>query len=271
MVILSLLLTSLMGTAIAGERRDLKRMCKAKKKQCRKDGGSRKSCRKVKKQCRKDNKVSFKDDLQNLKQKLQGLAKKIASKVEVTLSEDDNHGEFIELAIHAKALKSIDDFYYYPNQFDSYVSIVDGEKAKIIKLKIYTSDLAQQGIGEELQTSRGRVFPKFINGQRYESLYGEEVKVSGKQGYQVYFDGEKKVVGIFIPSQAVGKGISALNDLKNKSKFLAWMPNINSVPIGIKINKVKVGRVSLLSKDENGENSGVVILFDHAKLKEVVR
>ena len=65
--------------------------------------------------------------------------------------------------------------------------------------------------------------------------------------------------------------MTKLNELKNKSKWTSWLPNLNSVPVNLKLEKEKVGRVSLLSADEHGNNSGIVVLFDHAQIKSILR
>lgn len=270
MLLFVLLLSGFASEANAQSRRELKRMCRDQYKQCRKEN-SRKQCRKEKRQCRKDNGVTFLDDIKNIKNKLNVFAQKVASHVEFTLGNDENKGEYIEVKVMTKLNVDMGDLSYYPANYDSYISFAEGNGTRDILIRVYTSDLEERGIGEELQTSPGRSFPKFIDGVRYESLYGEPLKVAKKEGYQVYFDGEKKIFGVFIPSGVVGQGISKLNELKNKTKWTSWLPNINSVPVNLKLQKERVGRVSLLSNDEHGNNSGIVILFDHAQIKSILR
>lgn len=256
--------------AHAQSRKELKKMCREQFKQCKKSN-SRKYCRKQKKQCRKDNKVTFKDDLKLFQEKLFNFAQKVAGTVELSLDTDENKGEYIEVKVHTKLQVDMGDIAYYPNNYDSHVSFQDNGEYKDFVLRVYTSDLENHGVGEELQTSEGRSFPKFIDGVRYESLYGEEIKTK-KSFIQLYFDGEKQMFGLFIPSPFIGTSLSKVNEIKNKIPVIGQLlPNINSIPVNVKIQKEKVGRVSLLSADSEGNNSGVVLLFDHAAIKDVLR
>jgi hypothetical protein len=256
--------------ANAQSRRELKKMCRQQFKVCKKSN-SRKFCRKQKKQCRIDNGVSFKQNLEYFKGKLFNLTQKVVGAVEFTLDSDDFRGEFIEVTIHTKMKLNMGDLAYFPNNFDSYIAFLNNGEMKDFVLRVYTSDLEERGIGEELQTSVGRSYPKFIDGIKYETIYGEEIQ--GKNNsFQLYFDAEKKLFGFFIPSPFVGDGITKLNELKAKIPYIgSAIPNINSIPLNIKIQKEKVGRFSLLSADAEGKNSGLILLFDHAKLKEVLR
>lgn len=249
-------------------RRDLKRMCKEQFKECKKDQSTR-VCRKQKKQCRVDNKVTFKDDIKHFKQQILNFGKKAAGHVQIEL-EEDNIGEYITLRFISKKIKNIGDFTYIPRDMYSHVSIRQDEDGAKLEFKVYTKDLEKRGVGQELQTSVGRLFPKFIDGVKHESLWGEVARIAGGD-VQIYFDPDKKLFGAFIPSAEVGQFISWVNETKNSTKYLSWLPDLNSIPVNIKLDKTKVGRVSVLSRDSNGVNSGIIILFDHSKIVEVLR
>lgn len=258
------------STANAQSRKELKRMCREQFKECKKSN-SGKVCRKQKKQCRIENGVTFKDDLKVFNDKLFNFAQKVAGTVEITLDQDQSNQEFIEVRVHTKLNLDVGDIAYYPNNYKSNISFSSNDEYKDVVLKVYTADLERHGVGEELQTSEGRSFPKFIDGVKYETLYGEEIKTKSSF-VQLYFDAEKKMFGLYIPTPFVGQSISKLNELKSKIPVVGKIiPNINSIPVNIKLQKEKVGRISLLSNDEQGTNSGVVVLFDHQAIKDVLR
>jgi hypothetical protein len=253
--------------AQAASRKELKQMCRQEFRECKKDNNNA-YCRKIKKECRVENKVTFKDDLIYAQEQILKVGKKIADHVQMDLSQDDL-GEFITIRFISKKVGDFGDITYIPNGMYSHVVIYNDGKEQKIEFKIYTKDMEQRNIGEELQTSEGRLFPKFINGVKFESLWGQEI---GAKNFQVYFDPEKKIVGMFIPSQVAGKLMNWLNQVKNSIKYVKdVIPNINSIPVNIKLEKEKVGRVSILSEDKNQTNAGLVILFDHAKISSILR
>jgi hypothetical protein len=253
--------------AQAASRRELKQMCKQEFKECKKDNNNS-YCKRVKKECRVENKVTFKDDLKHAQEQVLKVGKKIADHVQMDLGQDDI-GEFITIRFVSKKIGDFGDITYIPNGMFSHVVIFnDGDEQKI-EFKIYTIDMEKRNIGEELQTSQGRLFPKFINGEKFESLWGQEI---GAKNFQVYLDPEKKIVGMFIPTQVAGKLINWLNQVKNSIKYVKdVIPNFNSLPVNIKLKQEKVGRVSILSEDQNQNNAGLVILFDHAKISSILR
>ena len=253
----------------AQSRRDLKKMCKQVRKDCRSNGGSRKSCRKKWKKCRKENGVRFVDDLKF------GLSKIKAAlgKVELKISEDEEGDEFIALQVSSKTFKKVGSIELSHEDLKSNASVSPSEVNEdegVLSLEVYDSDFENDVAEfEDLSTSEGRAFPKFLNGEKFESLRGIQIKKS-----QVYLDDEKGIIGIFIPAEVSGKLVDWLNQLKEKIPIINNLPNINSIPVTIKIKdkedvRHKIGRFYVLSKDESGENAGVILLFDKVKIKDL--
>ncbi len=260
--------------AMGQSRKELKRMCKDEFKVCKKSHKAR-YCRKERKKCRQENNVSFKDDLKLFKAKVKKVVAKTVGQVVVHFGEDEELGEFLRVSVESKAFKNVQDFTYSPEEVNSFIEIVqgaDGEK-KEFAIVVYSQDLEDQEVGTYLQTTEGRLYPKFINGVRFESMFGIPFAVGGVENFHLYLDPGKRVVGAFIPTGVSGTLIQKLNDFKNDDlgKVGKIFPDINSLPINVKVDKIKIGRFSILSNDENGENAGVVILFDIEKLKLVAK
>ena len=251
----------------ANTRSELKKICRQQQKIC-KQNHNNKTCRQIKKECRIDNKVALKDDIKYFKEKILDLGNQVAKNIQIELSTD-HHGEYIILRFITKRLGQINDLTYIPNGMNSHIAIINQVQSQHIEFKVYTKDLEQNQIGEYLQTSQGRTFPKFINGKRYQTLFGERFSFAGIDNYQVYLDPKEKIIGLFIPQNLSGGFINWLNKLKNQLGQIGQaLPDINSVPLNIKLNKKKVGRVSVLAYDQNQANSGLVILLDHNLIKQ---
>jgi len=266
LLIISMMLSFALNT-YANTRSELKKFCRQQQKIC-KQNHNNKTCRQIKKECRIDNKVALKDDIKYFKEKILDLGNQVAKNIQIELSTD-HHGEYIILRFITKRLGQINDLTYIPNGMNSHIAIINQVQSQHIEFKVYTKDLEQNQIGEYLQTSQGRTFPKFINGKRYQTLFGERFSFAGIDNYQVYLDPKEKIIGLFIPQNLSGGFINWLNKLKNQLGQIGQaLPDINSVPLNIKLNKKKVGRVSVLAYDQNQANSGLVILLDHNLIKQ---
>ncbi len=274
-LVATLVLTSVIAMpTFAGERRDLKKMCKNEYKVCRK-GESRKVCRVQLKQCRVDNGVAFKDDLKWFGAKVKDFVKKAAGVIDVKYGVTEDVGEYLKVSFKSENFSRVNDFYFQPEGLRSSIEILpDAEGVKDLAFRVYLNDLEDNSLAMPLQTTEGRSFPKFIDGIRYESLFGVPFQVAGKENFQFYLDPAKKMVGVFMPAPLSGKMIQFFNDTKNKIKIKElelgkMIPDINSIPANIKVRGVKVGRFYFLAKDENGENSGVMLLFGIDELKAI--
>jgi hypothetical protein len=266
-VLITALMLSFALNNYANTRKDLKRLCKEQQQICKKENKN-KTCRKIKKECRIQNKVTLKDDIKHVKEQILNLGNQVARNVEMELSHD-NTGEYILIRFITKRLGRINDMTYIPHGMHSHIAIINHIENQHVEFKIYTHDLESNQVGEYLQTSPGRIFPKFINGKRYQQLFGQQFSFAGVDNYQIYFDPKNKVFGMFIPQDLSGSFIDWLNNLKEQlGQIGTILPNINSIPVNIKLNKQKVGRVSMLAYDQNQLNAGIVILLDHSEVKQ---
>ncbi|MFW5887925.1 MAG: hypothetical protein ACOCUH_03930 [Bacteriovoracia bacterium] len=267
MLLVSFFVTS---TAEAGWRREAKKMCRQEYRECRKEH-SRRFCRQERRKCKRENHVSFKDDIRWIGNKLKGIVKTAVGYVDVKYGVHEEFGDYLRISIEGGAFKQLDNFFYSPEEINSYLEIVPGmdEKKKELAFIVYLDDLENHDVAEQLQTSEGRSFPKFIDGIRHESVFGRKFFARGSQEHHFYLDPAKGLVGMFIPGELGGNVIQFFNDTKNKVKLGQMIPNINSIPVNIKFKKQKVGRLSLLSDDDQGQRSGYVLLFDIERLKEV--
>ncbi len=270
----SFVLSSTYGEAYAGtpSRRELKQACKSDFDGCKSAGTKASECRKEKRDCRKENGVTFVDDLIYAKTQVQVLIRKVLENVTLELGEDPDLGEYIELDVQSGKLNGLSDFDFVPGQLKSSVGIGHVNGKAEVRIRVYTYDMEHSTGASELQTSPGRKFPRFLGGRVFDSLFGYAFAVGGTSGYQFYIDPKEKVIGVTIPSGAVGQLLSEVNSLKNQIKYVKdIVPNFNSIPLPVTYNKHKVGRISLLSSDSNGKNSGVVILFDHTALVNALK
>ncbi len=256
----------------AASRKSLKAMCKKEFKACVASGNSKKSCRKEKRQCRKENGVRFIDDIKNVGKKIGSAVKSVIGKVQVQRVEIGEEEIFL-IDVESKHFARAPEIEIQPlAPKKSSVGIVADESGqKKLALQVYSSDFHDEHILEQLQTSPGRSFPNFLHGAKFDSLQGKEI---GK--VQVYLDSEVKVFGAFVPVKLAGGAINTANNVI--SAFLSKVPvlgdiipEINSVPIGIKVKGIKVGRLSVLSNDDSGKNGGLVLLVDKEELQYAAR
>lgn len=240
-------------------RKELRQICREAFKKC-KETNSRKECRRERRACRKEYGVTFWDDIKN-------IFRKDNEKVQFVLARDGN-GEFIQVRVQIDAPADLDDFQFnYPNVASNISIGSEGSKLNI-DLSVYASDFGNNIFGHQMQTSQGRSFPKFIDGQRYTSLRGDYLF----NGHQFYIDEQTNIFGIFIVSRLVGHGMDWLNDIKYKlGKFGGLIPHINSIPVGLKAKGHIVGRFYTLSPDNEGGNPGILVLFDYKKLSSVLK
>ncbi len=266
LLLIVLMLGSLSTEVKAQSRRELKRMCRQEFRLC-KESNSRKFCRAEKRQCRKENGVTLKDDLIHVKNKVVAAAKQLTDHVEVFLQEDLN-GEAVLVRIKLKGVKNLQDIEFSPKDTLSKIKGYYLDSLYLIDILLYTKDFEKGGFGVPLQTTEGRRFPRFLYGQYFNELTGKQLN----KGHQFYLDHKHGIFGVFVKSKGVGNAMEKINDLKHLApKIAPFIPEINSIPINVKVHKEKVGRISILSNDEGGENSGVVVLFDHSLLKDAIR
>lgn len=273
-VVSSVLMLLMSLPAVGQSRWELKKMCRKDMKTCKKSH-SGKYCRDLKKKCRQENDVTFKDDVKLFKAKVSEIVAKVVGQVSVVMGVDEENQEYMRVSFESKALGNVGDFTYSPEMISSFIEVVKGDSSdkKELGLTIYTKDMENLEIGRPLQTSDGRYFPKFIDGVKHESLFGIPFDVAGKDNYQLYLDPTANIIGAFLPVVVSGDLISKLNRFKNEElgKVGEIFPDVNSLPVTVTVDGVKVGRVAILSYDANGTNSGVVVLFDIEKLKSVAK
>lgn len=268
------LFSFVLSTAYAGSptRRELKEACADDFDGCKAAGTKASQCRKDKRDCRKENGVRFIDDLILAKTKVQVVIRKVLENVTLELGEDAELGEYIELDVQSGKLNGLSDFEFVPGQLKSSVGIGHANGKAEVRIRVYTYDMEHSTGASELQTSPGRRFPRFLGGRTFESLFGYAFGVAGTPGYQFYIDPKEKIIGVTVPSGAVGQLLNEVNSLKNQIKYVKdIIPNFNSIPLPVVYNKHGVGRISLLSSDSTGKGSGVVILFDHTALVNALK
>ncbi len=252
----------------AQARRELKKMCRQQFRECKKEH-SQKYCGQLKRECRRENELSFADDLELVKNKVLDWVQHCISNVEVKYGDHEEHGEYLRFVIEGNKISNMNDFYYSPVDYNSYLEVLDrdfnGEKE--IYVVLFYSELEQHELTGPLQTTDGRLFPRFINGIKYPYIYGLPFQISG-QTYHFYIDMEQNLVGLFVPNEVAGGFITFLNDIKNRTLLGRMIPNINSIPVTIRKDSEPIGRLSVLSDDYSGENSGYVVLFDIRKLED---
>lgn len=248
------------------------KQCKTEFKTCKKSEVQKKVCRKEFRKCKDDNDVQFKDRLRRFKEKL-------SAAIEIEIKKDAELGEYMHLNVLSKALKKVPTFKQAISGMDSFVAVEQRDETKVFNLTIYNNDLGTHA-GEKLQITEGRQFPKFINGQKYDDLFGKKFKVGNIENFQAYYDVDHNVAGAFMPAKVAGSLINVLNTAKDAT--INWIKgylglgalpvgieDINSIPVNLKVEGQKVGRISILSEDKNGKNSGVVILVDLEKAREL--
>jgi hypothetical protein len=246
-------------------RKEKKAVCKQVQEQCLADGNQKKVCRKEKRACRKELGVRFIDDVVHVYNVVKGKAievsEKIAANVKVKRVEIGEEEVFL-VNIKAEKLVNVPDTQVQlpPYKSSGGISVIDGQKE--VHLQIYSSDFLKEDLFDKVQTSEGRSFPIALGGEVYESLSGKDF---GKM--QVYLDQDEQVFGAFVPVKEVGDGIKAINDKKNSIEYVKdIVPDINSIPLPVKLNKHKVGRVYALSHDDSGERGGVLLLVSKSEL-----
>ncbi|MBL7663843.1 MAG: hypothetical protein JNM93_01830 [Bacteriovoracaceae bacterium] len=215
-----------------------------------------------------DAKASRVKEYKNQRAELVELVSGSAKKVSYELG-NDSIGEYVRVSFKGKLVDKLDVFSEQPGGIDSTIAVTADGDTKTLSLTIYTTDLEKWTPGENLQTSEGRSFPKFLDGESFDYLWGFNIK-DGKA--QFYLDPGYKVVGIYFNLNTVGNLISKVNAFKNKIPVLKdIIGDINSIPYAIKIKKQKVARIYALANDTNGTNSGFLLLIDHDKLKAAIK
>ena len=140
----------------------------------------------------------------------------------------------------------------------------------LTSLHIYKNDIYENVDAFPLQTSRGRHYPKFYDGRVFESVIGLPFIVGKNKMAHFYLDPENHVFGFYIEGDVSGNVFRWLNNLKNRVKWLRWIPDLNHVPFNVKVEKEKVGRMYALGYDDNGKNAGFLLLLDEEALFEVL-
>ncbi len=245
------------------ERRDLKKMCKETYKECKKER-ARRECNGEKRDCRIENGVNFGADLKFLFGEAKDILSKVLGKVQIKRGEDPFYGFYTQISIEAAFFKFAPGFTVNHPEFQSYVTLPEATSDKYLHFYIYDTDLKLDNYVTQLQTSPGRSFPRFFDGRVFEFLTGVEFVSKSGRGYQFYFDSTHEIFGSFLPSKIVGEAIKGVNFVKNYFPYIsALVPDVNTVPINLKYEGVKIGRASLLSQKSFQYSSGVVVLFDH--------
>jgi hypothetical protein len=88
--------------------------------------------------------------------------------------------------------------------------------------------------------------------------------------HRIFFDADKKVLGVFIKADKTNLVFEQIDDIKKKVSgpiVGALIPTPDYIPFPIKAKKEKIGRVSIMSnyKDEKG-TAGVMVMVDYKKL-----
>jgi hypothetical protein len=207
-------------------------------------------------------------ELRKQRKELHSLVKG-GKKVSYELGEDEN-GEWVRLFITGKIINKVGDFKLDVSEKGIYsnVGVVTVGDHKELQLQIYTSDLEGFTPGQDLQTSPGREFPRFF-GTRHQTLWGVPFK---QNKYHMYLDAGTGIFGVYANIDGVGNLINKVNDFKNKIPVIQdIIPNINSLPVPLKIKKKKVITIYALAHDANNERGGLVLLVDHYKLVELIK
>ena len=250
------------ATTEAQTRRDLKKMCKEIKKECRSEGGSRKECRQLWKECRSENGVTFKDDLNLVKRAL-------ADSVHISKGEDEL-GDYYQVQVRTKKLARFSEFSFSPNGIQSKIELVQTKGQQLINFTVYQHDIYQNINLTNLQTSQGRSFPRFYDGRIFDSLLGVSYQMPQGQKVHLYLDPVHSIFGLYIEGHIYGNAFNWVNNLKKSVKWLSFIPDITHVPFAIKVRKEKAGRIYALAFDEAGENAGVLLLLDEQRLFEIL-
>jgi hypothetical protein len=203
-------------------------------------------------------------ELRKMRKEMRQMIK--AKKVQLEFGED-SIGEYMRVGFRGKLIDKLNEFEFTPDieGVDSGVYLTAGEDGKVLSLTIYTKDMERWTPGADLQTSEGRTFPNFY-GTKHESLWGFEIK----DKVQLYLDPGTGIFGVYVNVDGVRNVMNKINEFKNKIPVIKdIVPNINSLPVPVKIKKKKVMKAYALSHDENGERGGVILLADYNAIKSL--
>ena len=193
---------------------------------------------------------------------IKNVVKKIAPKLSSLFSKGkDDNGQYVEATIKNKLISKLDAF----KQMIGKKSFAEKKAgADSIVIRTYIKDKTAL---KDMTLPGERPFPKWLKIDGVRERFSNVDGWTLKKTHRIFFDADKKVLGVFIKADKTNLVFEQIDSIKKKVAgpiVGALIPTPDYIPFPIKAKKEKIGRVSIMSnyKDEKG-TAGVMVMVDY--------